>query len=112
LDGEAFVAFDLLWLDGRDWRDVPPVEPKRRPSDIIPTQPSNVLYVRHVASRGSELFRIACDRDLQGIVAKWAQGRYADAARRWSDGAICSSATADQISDRRDACRDVVPSYI
>jgi ATP-dependent DNA ligase len=35
-----------------------------------------VLYVAHVRRRGVDLFREVCARDCEGIVAKWAHGRY------------------------------------
>jgi ATP-dependent DNA ligase len=30
----------------------------------------------HIERRGADLFRVACDRDLEGIVGKWASGTY------------------------------------
>ena len=35
-----------------------------------------LLYLDHLDERGSDLFRVACERDLEGIVAKWAHGTY------------------------------------
>ena len=32
--------------------------------------------VDHIRERGSDFFRLACRRDLEGIVAKWAHGEY------------------------------------
>ena len=32
------------------------------------------LYVDHVEEHGTDLFRPACDRDLEGIVAKYRYG--------------------------------------
>ena len=37
---------------------------------------STQLYLDHLAERGRDLFRVACERDLEGIVAKWAHGTY------------------------------------
>jgi len=41
-----------------------------------------VLYVEHVAS-GSDLFRVICERDMEGIVAKQANARYTPEATTW-----------------------------
>jgi hypothetical protein len=42
----------------------------------MPRGDSRLLYVDHLERRGSELFRAACARDLEGIVAKWRYGPY------------------------------------
>jgi len=71
-----FYAFDLLFLNGRDLRNLPLVERKARLRKIIPPQPSRVLLCDHIEECGEELFAAACARDLEGIVAKWKQGKY------------------------------------
>ena len=71
-----FYAFDVLSIDGRDLRGLPLVRRKRRLARIMPRIDSRLLYLDHLAERGCDLFRAACDRDLKGIVAKWARGRY------------------------------------
>jgi ATP-dependent DNA ligase len=35
-----------------------------------------MLYAAHVSERGCELFQAACERDLEGIVAKRADRLY------------------------------------
>jgi ATP-dependent DNA ligase len=42
----------------------------------MPRIDSRLLYVDHLKARGCDLFRAACDRDLEGIVAKWSRGPY------------------------------------
>ncbi len=72
-------AFDLLMLDGEDLRAAPlleRIERKRRLLAIMPALDCRVLYLDHLAERGCDLFRVACKRDLEGIVAKWAYGTY------------------------------------
>ncbi len=71
-----FYAFDLLSLNGRHLTDAALLERKRLLLQILPAAESRVLYLEHVAERGCDLFRAACDRDLEGIVAKWAHGTY------------------------------------
>ena len=55
---------------------LPLLQRKRRLVRILPKVESRVLYLDHIAERGSELFRAACKRDLEGVVAKWARGTY------------------------------------
>jgi bifunctional non-homologous end joining protein LigD len=71
-----FYAFDLLAVDGEDLRDRPLLERKRRLWAIMPRIPSRLLYVDRLRARGRALFREACARDLEGVVGKWARGRY------------------------------------
>jgi bifunctional non-homologous end joining protein LigD len=73
----CYCAFDLLWLDGKDFRQRPLLERKARLRRILPAESSDLLYVDHIAGRGVELFRSVCQRDLEGIVGKWSKGRYA-----------------------------------
>lgn len=71
-----FCAFDVLEIDGKDLRAMPLYKRKQRLEALIPAGDSWVRYVDHIAATGSKLFRAACRRDLEGIVAKWAHGTY------------------------------------
>lgn len=71
-----FYAFDVLAIDGRDIRDLPLLERKARLVEIMPAVGSRLLYLDGLAERGYDLFRVACERDLEGIVAKWGPGTY------------------------------------
>jgi len=71
-----FFAFDLLWLDGADLRDLPITERKTLLRNIVPAAPSRVLYSDHLETRGKQLYDFACEHDLEGIVAKWKYGSY------------------------------------
>ena len=77
---QHYYAFDLLWLDGHDLRELPLIERKRRLRRLI--RPP-VLYADHIERRGLDLFEAACGRDLEGIVAKLAAGRYEPATITW-----------------------------
>jgi ATP-dependent DNA ligase len=65
-----FEAFDLLWWDSQDLRYSPLTERKHRLRSILPTSGERVLYCDHVEHDGERLFRLACDNDLEGVVAK------------------------------------------
>jgi bifunctional non-homologous end joining protein LigD len=60
----AFAAFDLLWLNGRDMRPVP----FWRRKTALQTLLARIDYVDHYDT--PELFGIAAEKDLEGIVAK------------------------------------------
>jgi bifunctional non-homologous end joining protein LigD len=74
----CFYAFDLLWLDGSDLREQPLFERKKRLRKLVRRSAHTVLYVEHVTS-GTDLFRVICDRDMEGIVAKQASAKYTPA---------------------------------
>ena len=79
-----FYAFDLLMLNGRDLRALPLTVRKARLARITPKVESRVLFLDSIAERGCDLFRVACERDLEGIVGKWANGMYQSDGRRTS----------------------------
>jgi bifunctional non-homologous end joining protein LigD len=79
-----FYAFDLLSVNGSDLRGLPLLERKRELLRIMPKIECRVLYLDHIAERGCDLFRVACERDLEGIVGKWTGGRYQTDGRNTS----------------------------
>jgi bifunctional non-homologous end joining protein LigD len=75
-DSPYFVAFDVLSIDREDLRARPLVERKRRLRALMPRNESRLVYMDHVVGRGSALFAAVCQRDLEGVAAKWTRGRY------------------------------------
>ena len=71
-----FYAFDLVELNGKDLRSLSLLKRKQILKRLIPARSPAVLYADHVTERGEELFKLACARDLEGIVAKWMHGPY------------------------------------
>ena len=71
-----FYAFDVLSIDGTDVTALQLPERKRRLLRIMPTIETRLLYLDHIEQRGCDLFRVACERDLEGIVGKWSRGTY------------------------------------
>jgi ATP-dependent DNA ligase len=79
---QHFVAFDLLWLNGRDLRRSPLVERICLLRSIIPSC-SSVLFADAIERTGTDLYRVVCDADLEGIVAKRKDGLYTPEATSW-----------------------------
>jgi len=72
-----FVAFDALWIDGEDLREKPLIERKRMLRGVVPRRSSSSLrYLDHIEQRGCDLFRVVCEDNLEGIVAKHRLGTY------------------------------------
>ena len=83
-DEARFYAFDLLWLNGEDLRSLPLVDRKALLREIVPANSTGLLYVDHIEERGEDLLQLACELDLEGIVAKWKRGAYISADERTS----------------------------
>jgi hypothetical protein len=80
-----FYAFDILWDEhawsddememrsfhnGEDTRYLPLIDRKLRLRGIVPKRGERLLYCDHIEIYGEQLFRLACEQDLEGIVAK------------------------------------------
>ncbi len=82
---QLFYAFDLLWdehaksddeeksrrfRNGEDLRYLPLMDRQLRLHAVVPKRGKRLLYSDHVEHDGEGLFRLACQHDLEGIVAK------------------------------------------
>jgi bifunctional non-homologous end joining protein LigD len=67
-----YYAFDLLYLDGMDLRKLPLEERKKKLAGLIQADGSegNLRYSDHVDAKGLDLFEVARQKGLEGIVAK------------------------------------------
>ena len=70
-----YYAFDLLYLDGYDWRKMPLEERKKKLASVIQSGDS-LRYSDHYAAQGKALFEIARQKGLEGILAKKRDGIY------------------------------------
>ncbi|MGC2260514.1 MAG: non-homologous end-joining DNA ligase [Candidatus Sulfotelmatobacter sp.] len=64
-----YYAFDLLYLDGYDWRKVALEERKKKLASILVAGDS-LRYSDHYEREGKALFEIARQKGLEGILAK------------------------------------------
>ena len=65
-----YAAFDVLWLNGKDLRDLPLTRRKRALQRVIPATSTVLSREFTVEGRGRDLFAAAERLDLEGIVAK------------------------------------------
>jgi bifunctional non-homologous end joining protein LigD len=83
-DMAVFYAFDLLWLNGNDFRRTPLVERKALFSEFVrSSRCPRILYAQHIDGTGKQFFREICARDLEGIVGKRKNGLYRDDRPDW-----------------------------
>jgi ATP-dependent DNA ligase len=55
---------------------LPLLERKAAPRRVVPTNPGQLRYTEHVDGNGTELFRVVCEVDLEGVVAKHKEAPY------------------------------------
>lgn len=72
----VYPVFDLLALDGEDWRARPLRERKQRLEALLADAPAVIRYSRHVEGRGEDCLRAARALELEGIVGKRADAPY------------------------------------
>ena len=78
-----YYAFDLLYLDGYDWRRVPLEERKRKLASLLVTADA-VRYSDHYEEHGTALLEMARKKGLEGIVAKKRASFYEERrSREW-----------------------------
>jgi len=80
----VFYAFDLIWLNGSDLRQLPLAERKAQlRALVIRSGCQRLLYAQHVNGAGKQFFAEICRLDLEGIVAKRKQSIYKDDGNSW-----------------------------
>ena len=72
----VFIAFDLLYLNGKDLRTLPLIERKAMLKKLLRRKRSRILYLDHVERDGRLLFEQIVKMDLEGIVAKRTDSQY------------------------------------
>ena len=65
-----FVAFDLLYLDGKDLRPLPLLERKRQLRKLLARKRSRIPCLDHVENDGKLLFEQIVKMALEGMVCK------------------------------------------
>lgn len=67
----VLLAFDLLWLDGWDLKEVPLEERKRvLRQTVAEASTPRLRYLDHVVGQGAQVFQAACESGAEGIVSK------------------------------------------
>ena len=75
----AYVAFDLLALNGEDLSSRPLLERKALLRDLLPKTPGRLRYSDHIRGSGEKLLNSFCANGLEGVVSKLADSRYVGA---------------------------------
>ena len=70
-----FVAYDILYYNGKDLTDKPLMERKKILSESV-SEGNNLTISRHIEKNGVAFFELAKSQGLEGIVAKRKDGLY------------------------------------
>lgn len=76
-DTLAFATFDLLHLDGEDLRRLPLLERKQRLWDLVAPAEGAIQYSQHFHAGGQEFYDRMVAMELEGMVSKRPDSRYA-----------------------------------
>jgi bifunctional non-homologous end joining protein LigD len=83
----VYFVFDLLFLDGRDLRELPLLERKIELAQLIKRRGRKggpIRYSSHVVGDGASVYRQACKMHLEGIVSKlWKAPYRSDRGGAW-----------------------------
>jgi bifunctional non-homologous end joining protein LigD len=80
----VLYAFDLLFLNGKDWRREPLLERRSRLEGLIDKDPCGAIqFSDHYDGEGIDLFKGACELGLEGIVSKRALSSYRSGPSRF-----------------------------
>lgn len=92
-----FYAFDILYYEEWDLRDLRLAERKAILASVIPKL-NHILHVDHVSGRGEDLFAVIREAGLPGVIAKDSSSPYLPGASpRWRD---IPARPEKQIEDR------------
>ena len=72
----SFVAYDILYLDGRELFSLPLMERKSLLFQTVPAETARLALSRHVEKAGARLFEQAAAQGLEGVVAKRRESMY------------------------------------
>ena len=72
----VFYAFDILWLNRRDLRELSLLERKKILRKIIPRKSCWIGYVSYADRGALKLFELVKKQDLEGLVVKRKDAKY------------------------------------
>src|SRR5215471_5714480 len=72
----VYYAFDIIWLNGRDLRELSLLERKKILRSVIPRKSAWVGCVSYVDRGALKLFELVKKGDLEGLVVKRKDGKY------------------------------------
>ena len=98
---QPVYAFDLVWLNGKDLRELPLLERKEHLQELITkSNGPDIINAQFVEGSGTALFNEICERNLEGIVCKIKSSVYSKIRRAWLK---VKNRNYTQAKDRQDS---------
>ncbi len=72
----TYFAFDLLHLDGHDLRGLPLTRRKELLEELLDGGDGTIRVSEHIEGEGALIFKKACELGTEGIISKFADGKY------------------------------------
>jgi len=72
----VYYVFDLIWLDGKDLSTTPLIERKQILQQILPEDDGVIYFSDHITGKGSDFFKVATAKGLEGVMAKKSNSTY------------------------------------
>ncbi|MHC1722359.1 MAG: DNA ligase D [Aminipila sp.] len=72
----TYIVFDILALDGKDFRQYPLIDRKEILENLMMNAPKSLYFSRYIRGNGEESFAAACETGMEGIVGKKADSVY------------------------------------
>ena len=71
-----YYIFDILYLDGKDLRNLPLIERKEILHNLLGDASAQVIFSEHIDGDGTDFYKVSCEHKLEGIVSKLADAPY------------------------------------
>ena len=72
----VYYAFDIIWLNGRDLRELSLLQRKKILRTVVPRKSSRIGCVSYLDRGALKLFELVKKGDLEGLVVKRKDGKY------------------------------------
>jgi bifunctional non-homologous end joining protein LigD len=79
--GLVYFIFDLLFLDGGDWRAAPLLERKERLRRLLAGVAPPLVFADHHQGEGGRFFKAVCGAKAEGVISKRIDAPYASGNR-------------------------------
>ncbi len=75
-NGLVYYIFDILYMDGKDLRDLPLIERKKILKEVLKKSPKNIVMSEHFETDAADFFAVSCEHQLEGIISKQGDAPY------------------------------------
>lgn len=71
-----YYIFDILYLNGKDLRDLPLRERKKILLEVVKKSSKYIFISEHLTEGGEDFYKLSCEHELEGIISKLIDSPY------------------------------------